>query len=256
VPHAAATRPPPARETAAAAAASRLLDLPSLFRPVALREGGDALARAVALAPGQGAGTLAWVGAFRRAEAAVVLEPEMPFGPARLAFHVAANALADALVALGPPELRVELRWPGTVVLNHAACGRLRLAWPGPRPAEDAVPDHLVVGMEVRLAFPEGHEPGMLPGETALREEGFEELELDAATLTATWARHLMAGLDEWQARGPRRMAERYLARLVDEAETGARRGIDPNTGDLILDPRDGDGGGARIRWPLLDALA
>ncbi|MBY0329171.1 MAG: biotin/lipoate--protein ligase family protein, partial [Acetobacteraceae bacterium] len=69
-------------------------DLPSPFRPVALREGADAMARAVALAPEQGAGTLTWVGALRRAEAAVVLEPELPLGAARLALHAAANALA------------------------------------------------------------------------------------------------------------------------------------------------------------------
>ena len=50
-----------------------------------------------------------------------------------------------------------------------------------------------------------------------------------------------MAGLDEWQARGPQRVAERYLARLLDEADTpGLRRGIDPATGALVLDRADG----------------
>ena len=48
--------------------ATRLPPLPSVFTPVKLREGGDALARAVVLAPGegpaQGAGTLVWVGAL------------------------------------------------------------------------------------------------------------------------------------------------------------------------------------------------
>ncbi len=212
-----------------------LPDLPSLFAPVvAIREGGDALARAAALAPGRGAGTLVWVRAYTRAEAAVVLEPEMPLGPARLAFHAAANALADALASLGPPEVGVALRWPGTAVVNLGECGSVRLLAP-PGAAEDAVPDWLVVGVELRLAFPTGYEPGRAPGVTALAEEGFEGV--GPADLTAAWARYLMAGLDEWQARGPQRVVERYLARLVDEAETpDLRRGIDPATGALVLD--------------------
>ncbi len=216
-----------------------LPDLPSLFDPVfALREGGDAFARAVELAPARGAGTLVWVRAFARAEAAVVLEPEMPLGPARLAFHAAANALGDALASLGPPEVAVALRWPGTAVVNLGECGAVRLGAP-PGAAEDTVPDWLVVGMELRLSFPTGYETGRSPDLTALAEEGFEEA--GPAELTAAWARHLMAGLDEWQARGARRVAERYLARLLDGAGApGLRRGVDPATGALVLDHPDG----------------
>ena len=196
------------------------------------------MARAVALAPEQGAGTLTWVGALRRAEAAVVLEPELPLGAARLALHAAANALADALAALGPPQAVVGLRWPDRLLLNGGACGRLRLAAP-PGAADDAVPDWLVVGMELRLAFPEGHEPGLLPGETALAEEGFEP-EVDGPALTAAWARHLMAQFDAWQSRGAAPVAEPFLARLEETpAMRGARRGIDPTSGTLVLE-RDG----------------
>src|SRR3954470_23042021 len=159
----------------------------------------------------------------------------MPLAPARLAFHAAANALADAVAALGPPELAVQLRWPGVLVVNAGECGRVRLAAP-PNTPEDAVPEWLVVAMEARLAFPEGYAPGSNPGQTSLFEEGFAEI--DSATLTAAWARHLMAGLDEWQARGPKRLAETLLARL-EGAEPGLRRGIDPGTAALVLD-RDG----------------
>jgi hypothetical protein len=55
---------------------------------------------------------------------------------------------------------------------------------------------------------------------------------LDAATLTAAWARHLLAGLDDWQARGPRRLTQHFLARIA--APAGAR-GIDAATGALLL---------------------
>lgn len=222
-----------------------LPDLPSLFDPVfALREGGDAFGRAVELAPMKGAGTLVWVRAYARAEAAVVLEPEMPLGRARLAFHAAANALAETLASLGPPQIGVALRWPGTVVVNLGACGSVRLAAP-PGAAEDAVPEWLVVGMELRLAFPTGHETGQTPDATALMEEGFEDA--GPAELTAGWARHLMAAMDEWQARGAKRVAERYLARLLDGADQPElRRGIDLATGALLLDRVDGAPGERR----------
>jgi biotin-(acetyl-CoA carboxylase) ligase len=216
---------------------SRLPDLPTLFDPVPLREGGDAMARAVALAASRGAGTLAWVRSAGRAEAAVVLEPELPLAAARLAFLAAANALGDALAADGPPEIPVEFAWPGTLRVNGAACGMVRLAAP-PGCAEDAVPDWLVVGMEARLALRLAQEPGEVPDLTGLAEEGWEAV--TAAELTAGWARHLLAGLDDWQAKGPRRLSERYLARLIDERDVPSqRRGIDPASGDLVLD-RDG----------------
>ena len=241
-------------------AADALPPLPSLFRPVMLREGGDAMARAVELAPeegpqtpssrgapssvspSRGAGTLVWVRAYARCEAAVVLEPEQPLAQARLAFHAGANALADALAALAPPERPIRLRWPGTLMVHGAACGRVRLSVP-PGAAPGAPPAWLVLGFEARLAHPEGFVPGSAPGETSLAEEGFEELA--PARLVHGWALHLMAGLDEWQARGPRRVAERFLARLDDF--DGARRGVDPADGALVVEHE----GGARERWEL-----
>jgi biotin-(acetyl-CoA carboxylase) ligase len=214
-----------------------LPDLPTVFAPLALREGGDAMARAVALAPGRGAGLLAWVRSAARAEAAVVLEPDMPLAEARLALLAAANALADALVVLGPPEAVVALRWPAEILLNGGRVGGLRLAAP-PGAAESAVPDWLVVGFELALALPPGIEPGDAPDRTCLEEEGFEEP--SGAAIAAAWARHLMAGLDRWQSSGPRRLVEDCLARLEDgRAEAGLRRGIDPQSGALVLE-RDG----------------
>src|SRR5690242_21797260 len=84
---------------------SELGNLPPVFGPIyALREGGDAMRQAVARAA-EGAGTLVWVRALSRVEAAVVLEPELPLAAARPALFAAANALADALGALGPPDI-------------------------------------------------------------------------------------------------------------------------------------------------------
>jgi BirA family transcriptional regulator, biotin operon repressor / biotin---[acetyl-CoA-carboxylase] ligase len=226
-----------------------LPDLPTLFEPIVLREGADAMARAVELAPAKGAGTLCWVRAFRRLEAAVVLEPEEHLAAARPAVLAAANAAADALAALGPPEVAIQLRWPTTLVVNAGIVGAARLAVP-PRAVEYEVPDWLVVGIELRLAWPEGHEPGLLPGETSLAEEGFADL--DNAEWIAAWARHLLAGFSDWQARGFPKLAEKTLARLEHAPWMGsARRGLDPATGDLVLEE-----GGARQAHPLREALA
>jgi biotin-(acetyl-CoA carboxylase) ligase len=234
---------------------SGLPELPSVFTPiVALREGGDAMARAIELAPRHGAGTLVWVRAYARVEAAVVLEPEESLAAARPALFAAANAACDALAVLGPPEIPVTLRWPATVAVDGGRVGRVRLAWP-PGTAEDQVPEWLVAAVELRIDFPEGWEGGYSPGETSLRQEGF--VDFDGPELTAAWARHLMASIAEWQRPGPhggfRRLAERTLARLepVPGTEGATRRGLDPATGDLVLEHE----GGERRRRALREAL-
>ena len=214
-----------------------LPELPSLFTPIPLREAGDAMARAIAMAPGHGAGTLAWVRAMSRIEAAVVLEPEQPLGAARMVLFAAISALADAVVALGPPEIPVSLRWPATLIVNGGEVGLARLASP-PDTAPDAPPDWLVAGVEARFVNAPGLEPGFAPTRTSLEAEGWDET--DPAEITAAWARHLMAGLAEWERDGPQRVAERYLARLEHDAETkGTRRALDTGTAELIWE-RDG----------------
>lgn len=225
-----------------------LPDLPPVFGPVLrLREAGDAIARAVALAPEHGAGTLVWVSAYDRIEAAVVLEPDQSLATARPALLAGLTALADALAAHGPPEVPLTFAWPATLKVNGGMVGGATLVV-APHTAEDAVPDWLVLGVEARFIHPGGHEPGNAPGHTSLHEEGYSET--TPAELTAAWARHLMAGLADWQARGIQRLAERYLARLERAPDEAGKRGLDPATGDLILDQD-----GARRRLALAEAI-
>jgi biotin-(acetyl-CoA carboxylase) ligase len=217
--------------------------LPSVFSPRALPAGADALAHAVSVAAAQGAGTLAWVRDGQVLQAAVVLEPETSLEAARPALLAAANAAADALVVLGPPEIPVTLRWPATLVVNNAVVGEAALRVP-PGTAPGAVPDWMVVGIRMALRD-DAPEPGLHPGRTTLWEEGFADIPVPE--LVAAWARHLMAGLSEWQRDGIHRLAEKTLARLeVEDWMQGARRGLDPATGALLLER-----GGARTRHPL-----
>ncbi len=226
-----------------------LSDLPSVFTPIVpLREAGDALARAVDLAPREGAGTLVWVRSWSRIEVAVVLEPEQPLAAARAALIAAMTAFADAAGALGPPEVPLTFDWPSTIRVNGGVVGGARLAVP-PGCAEDEVPDWIAIGIEVAFADPADSDPGRDPGRTTLFEEGYNET--TPAEMTAAWARHLMATLADWQGRGFRIVAERYLARLDPAMGAGARRGIDAATGDLVLER-----GGARERLPLVQAVA
>ena len=203
--------------------AGRLPPLPSVFLPRLVPPGEAALDHAARHAA---CGLLAWVPGTEWAEAALVLEPETA-AEARLALLAGCNALADALAGVAPADVPLGFAWPGGVLLNGGRCGQV-----ASRPGPDGL---LLLGFRLRLAFRPGHEAGLLPGETALREEGAEAV--TAADLTAGWALHLMAGLDAWQARGWRSMAETYLARLLEPpAAPGLQRGIHPETAALLLE--------------------
>ena len=218
--------------------------LPSVFALHPVPPGTDPLAAAMAMAPAQGAGTLAWQDGEDSLWAAVVLEPELPLATARIALLAAAAAAADALVVLGPPEIPVTLRWPATLVVNGGAVGTALLAVP-PGCGEDAGPDWLVVGLHLAMRQ-DVAEPGLDPGRTVLAEEGF--FEVPVPELVAAWARHLMAALSVWQSEGAFRLAERLLPRL--EEETAAGKALDPVDGALLLhwpDPAPG----RRQRLPL-----
>ncbi|MCS6855974.1 MAG: biotin/lipoate--protein ligase family protein, partial [Elioraea sp.] len=164
------------------------LDLPPLYREVALREGGDAFAHACAIAARAGAGTLVWSRSYRRFDVAVVLEPDRPLGAARLALHAGMVAVADMLAVHAPPETPLAFAWPDRIEIDGAAAGGVRLAWAEAEEAE--TPAWLVVHAGLRVAFDEGVEPGSCPDLTSLIEQGFEPVEV--GRLVESYARHLM----------------------------------------------------------------
>jgi biotin-(acetyl-CoA carboxylase) ligase len=205
------------------------LDLPPLFRLVTLREVGDAMAHATAIAAEEGAGTLVHVGRFDLAEFAVVLEPDEPLWKARRAVYAGATALADALAVHAPPEKPIAFDWPDAIRVDRGLVGGVRLAWPAGADENEPAP-WLVFGAMIRTVSLGEDEPGLTPLSAALEDEGFAGL--GSGRLVESFARHLMSAIDAWQEEGFGEIAKNYLTRLAPES--GARRSIDEN-GDLLV---------------------
>jgi biotin-(acetyl-CoA carboxylase) ligase len=208
---------------------SSALDLPPPFRLVTLREVGDAMAHAAAIAAEEGAGTLVHVGRFDLAEFAVVLEPDEPLWQARRAIYAGAAALADALAVHAPPERPIAFDWPDAIRVDGGLVGGVRLEWPIGADENEPAP-WLVFGAMIRTVALGEEEPGLTTIATALEDEGFDGL--GSGRLVESFARHLMNAIDAWQDKGFAEIEKNYLARL--SPESGARRSIDEN-GDLLV---------------------
>jgi biotin-(acetyl-CoA carboxylase) ligase len=223
------------------------LDLPPPFRPIMLREAGDAFAHASAVAATEGAGTLVYVGRFDLAEFAVVLEPEEPLRTARRALYTGLCALGDALAAQAPPEKPISFDWPDAIRVDGGLVGGVRLAWP-PAADEDEPPAWLVFGAMIRVVAMGEGEPGLRPLAAALEQEGFDDP--DPGRLIESFARHLMATVDSCGENGFGEVAKRYLSRLA--GADGLHRDIDQR-GDLLVRAA---AGGKIERRSIIRALA
>lgn len=177
-------------------------------------DGGDVLAEAVARAPVDGAGTLVWQwlarpGAAGRLDFAVVLEPGAALAASRLAFAAGVLAACEALAAHCPPERPVQWRWPGELRLDTNRIGGVRLAV-APGTAEDAVPDWMVLAVELIADRDHLDTPGACPDSVSLKEEEF----LDPPAVVESFAAHLMLLFDRWKHEGAQALADRCAARL------------------------------------------
>lgn len=209
-------------------ASARSLDLPPLYELVQLREAGDAFAHACAIAGARGAGTLVRVRRYDVVEFAVVLEPEEALAPARRATYAGMNAVADALIAHAPPERPITFAWPDAIRFDGALVGGGRLGWPE-GVAEHEVPPWLVFSGMIRASASRGGEPGARPLHGALDELGFEAV--DAGAIVASFARHLMAGFDQWGEAGFAPVGRHWLDRLPRQ---GGERFRIADNGDLL----------------------
>jgi biotin-(acetyl-CoA carboxylase) ligase len=166
--------------------------------------------------------------------AALVLAPEAPLEQAMSITFAVALGLGDAIGALAPPEVAVHYVWPGAFKINGADCGAMRAAAATTDPA--AVPDWLVIGVEMPYRRPSETEPGYRPGQTSLIEEGC--IEVTPLKLLDSWSRHTLVWINRWLDDGfqPLHTAwrERAWGMGEDLADGGTFIGLDELGGMLV----------------------
>jgi biotin-(acetyl-CoA carboxylase) ligase len=198
-------------------------DLPPLLHGRQVEASQDAFAAALA-AVRQGeaaAGDLFWSQAVERLGAAFVFEPEVAARVALQVHYAVMVAIGDALGAIGPPELAVHYRWPGTLLVNGAVAGEARTAL-SETADEEAVPRYMVTGFTLAIQPPPASpEPGLALETTALWEEGCGDL--DRNRLVESIARYVLTWIDTWQNEGFRPVHEMWCGRA--EGRIGLTQG-------------------------------
>ncbi|GMG84227.1 hypothetical protein LNKW23_34420 [Paralimibaculum aggregatum] len=217
---------------------------PPLLTGEETRPGQDPFAKAVARAAvGADPGLVVWADDPATARAAMVLAPEVSLAEAAGGAVALMLGLGDALGALAPPEVGVQIEWPATIRVNGARCGRIRAAASTADPA--AEPDWMVVGFELDLIPPPDAVPGADPDRTWAHEEGCGEIA--ARALVESWSRHSLVWINTWTDRGFRPLHESWRGRLwrLGEAlpEGGTFLGLDEAGGQLVK-----SGGGTVLR--------
>lgn len=197
---------------------------------------------------GVDSGLLTWSIGPERLRAALVLAPETALEPALAAFCAVTVGFQNALGVLAPPETAVYLEWSGGIRINGGHCGGFHMAASTRNPA--AIPDWLVVGLDLTLSHTAEWEPGETPDWTALDQEGCGDVV--PIELLEAWSRHTLVWLNELEEPGGRARLHREwsgLASKLGEAVSlpigrpraeGVFLGVDENFG-MILKSTDGD---------------
>ena len=168
--------------------------------------------------------------------AAMLFHPDVPRAEAAVMLPLAGVALQNALGSVAPPEVGLHLGWDGAVLVNGGRAGTLRMI--APDCAADAVPDWLVVALDLRFAI-QSEDGGATPGETALYAEGCGDL--TPIPLLESWTRHLMHWLHDWEVDGLKNLHRDYAGLVWQMGETttlaghsGHFLGLDETLGALV----------------------
>lgn len=219
-------------------------NFPPLFEGEPTQRDPFALAQARAI-EGCDAGLITHAITADHLRAALILAPEVPLAQAVAMFITCGIGFSNALGALSPPEVAVHLEWDGRIRVNGAVCGRHRLAASTTDPK--AVPNWLIIGLEVRLLPLDDIDPGLTPDRTSLFEEGCGAVR--AETLLESWSRHTLVWLNRWTEDGPAPLAAEWrgmvhgigdpVTRVLDGASVGSTfLGVDEDFG-MLLKVRD-----------------
>ena len=191
---------------------------------------------------GRGLHGRAWASPPGNLYASLLLRPEGTLGEAAQLSLVASLALAEALIALGPPAAEVRVKWPNDVLvrgakvagflLESAAAADERVAW-------------LIIGSGVNIASAPAGTP--YPA-TALRYEGF--LPVTPMDLLGRYLGTLDGWLARWRAGGFAAVRSAWLAlgsrsgdrvRLRLGREEVAGHFLDVTDQGALLVAQDGD---------------
>lgn len=173
--------------------ATREPSFPPLYQEQAVTGATDPFVKACALAmAGCDSGTLVHNVTPDILRAAIVFAPEVPLEEAMSVLPTCGVGFQNALGALAPPEIAVHLKWGGGLMVNGATCGMLRTAASTSSP--DKEPDWLVIGLEVQLLPRSGADPGNIPDQTSLYEEGCGDV--SPIQLLESWSRHTLVWLN------------------------------------------------------------
>lgn len=171
-----------------------------------------------------------------RLRAAIVFAPEVPLESALTMLPVSALGLQNALGALAPPEVAVQLGWDGDVLVNGATCGGFKMASATHDPKQ--VPDWLVIGLEIAV-FDLTADPGVTPEKTTLHAEGCADVEPER--LLESWVRHTLVWINRWEDEGSEPIHDQWLGLVPAVGEeitvgekTGVFLGVDDKFGLLL----------------------
>lgn len=164
-----------------------------------------------------GAGDLFWADDTYTAKVAIVLEPEVAHHRVLEMLPLAQVALSDCLAVLLPPQVAVEFRDIGKLVVNGGVVGDIQAAVSATS-AESEIPDWLVLAASVGLRRRSNEdEPGQQPDITTLDEEGWEETNL--GQFIETFARHLLSWTVAWSDDGFDNVARAWKFKSEDKAD-------------------------------------
>lgn len=217
------------------------LQFPPMFQGVALSGAADPFERALALAlAGTDAGTVVYNFSGDTLKASLIFAPEVRLEEAAATLPVCGLGFQAALGALAPPEVAVHLEWDGTIRVNGAVCGRMRMKASTSNPEE--IPDWLVLGLELNMTSSQEN-PGVDADTTYLSEEGCAEI--TAEHFLEAWVRHSLYWINRWLDEGLRPVHADWrglvptLGEPVEiDGRSGTFVGVDENFGMLL---RTGD---------------
>lgn len=212
---------------------------PPLFQGLAVQGSTDPFDKACAEAlKGCEAGLVVHNLGANRLRAALVFAPEVPLGEAMIMLPLCAVGFQNALGALAPPEVAVQLHWDGRLAINGGLCGGFRVAAATDDP--EVVPDWLVIGLTLPL-WPENDDTGHTPDQTALYAEGCADV--DALQLLESWVKHTLVGINTWSSAGAAALHRDWRGLAIGLGEpisanglSGTFLGVDERFGMLIRD--------------------